>query len=375
MPLAYQSIFLILAMIFAFCIARLLAAHPSFFSDIPNQRSGHSEAISRAGGLSFALPALCFFFFYFWESNNAAYQALCIGSFAFCMLGLWDDAYGLSAQVRLVLSLVLACGLCFWASSDSFSINFFNVALLPWFSQFLGEELAHVFLYVICILWVLACVHFFNFMDGMDALAGLQALWIILHLALLLANEMFLEIGAPVFRLQAMLFPYCSLALCLLAFLYWNWPKASVFMGDNGSYFLGFSMSFAALLSWPGPPVQEGQEESTPFAIDLGLLACAWLPFFLDAALTLFLRSTEGKNIFMAHREHLYQRLGARGWSPLQILGLYSLLNVFLLIPLGLAVFYDAFFFSAIAACLLGGLYLGLFLYLRMQKGGISLDR
>src|SRR5918994_1938450 len=81
-------------------------------------------------------------------------------------------------------------------------------------------------------------------------------------------------------------------------------PPASFFVGDSGAYFLGFSLSAVALYA----PALSGQQW-TP----IGFLACivVFTPYLFDTGFTLIrrLKGGAGKNIFLAHREHIYQRI------------------------------------------------------------------
>jgi UDP-N-acetylmuramyl pentapeptide phosphotransferase/UDP-N-acetylglucosamine-1-phosphate transferase len=83
----------------------------------------------------------------------------------------------------------------------------------------------------------------------------------------------------------------------------WNINPASIFLGDSGAYFLGFGLAAVALYA----PVPDA--DWTP----LGFVACAlvFTPLLFDTAYTLVrrLRTGAGKNIFSAHREHIYQRI------------------------------------------------------------------
>ena len=87
-------------------------------------------------------------------------------------------------------------------------------------------------------------------------------------------------------------------------FLIWNISPASIFVGDSGAYFLGFSLSAVALYT----PALSGQQW-TP----IGFLACivVFTPYLFDTGYTLIrrLKGGAGKNIFLAHREHIYQRI------------------------------------------------------------------
>jgi UDP-N-acetylmuramyl pentapeptide phosphotransferase/UDP-N-acetylglucosamine-1-phosphate transferase len=127
----------------------------------------------------------------------------------------------------------------------------------------------------------------FNFMDGIDGFTGGVAL----------VNALFL---APLVGTTGGFFP--ALIGATAGFLIWNISPASIFLGDSGAYFLGFGLSAAALYA----PALSGQQW-TP----LGFLACAavFTPYLFDTGYTLLRRLKGGKNIFLAHREHIYQRI------------------------------------------------------------------
>jgi UDP-N-acetylmuramyl pentapeptide phosphotransferase/UDP-N-acetylglucosamine-1-phosphate transferase len=137
--------------------------------------------------------------------------------------------------------------------------------------------------FAVGVFWIVALSNAFNFMDGIDGFMGGVALVNILFLASL-AGEAFLP----------------ALAGATAGFLIWNINPASIFLGDSGAYFLGFVLAAVALYapaSW------------TPLGFFAGVLV--FTPLLFDTAYTLVrrLRTGAGKNIFSAHREHIYQRI------------------------------------------------------------------
>ncbi len=312
----YHQIFFIIigSSLFSFFICRFLAFHPKFLADVPNSRSSHKKQVSRGGGLAFSLPALVIFFIFLWPSAYTGGQALCLGAVFFVVLGLLDDKYNLKPSVRLVLSFVFISLLCFEGLADSMVI--FGLHLSGWP------------LLCLQILWIISGINFFNFMDGIDGLAGLQALWI----------SLVVSMASLVLGSYEIFWSYLGLIAALGSFLYWNWPRARLFMGDGGSYFLGFVCSFAALLI--------GQQSIDltvhslpkvyPIYLDTGIVILAWLPFLLDTVLTLLVRIWGKKNIFNAHREHLYQQLVSvqSQWKVEHILFFYISVNLTLLLPM-----------------------------------------
>ena len=95
------------------------------------------------------------------------------------------------------------------------------------------------------------------------------------------------------------------LVAALLAFLLWNWPPATVFMGDSGSTVLGGAVA-VALLQTTSPKM-------------------TWLA---DAVFTLLRRLLNRENIFEAHKSHVYQRLNQSGWSHARVATAYVALTL-----------------------------------------------
>jgi UDP-N-acetylmuramyl pentapeptide phosphotransferase/UDP-N-acetylglucosamine-1-phosphate transferase len=146
----------------------------------------------------------------------------------------------------------------------------------------------------------------YNFMDGIDGIAGGQAVvagvgWAIVGL---LMDLPFVFIFAGL------------LASTALGFLFHNWPPAKIFMGDVGSAFLGFSFACLAMA---------GASREPSLAIAGVLLV--W-PFVFDTLFTFFRRLKNRENVFAAHRSHLYQRLVIAGYSHRTVTLIYMGLDV-----------------------------------------------
>ena len=145
----------------------------------------------------------------------------------------------------------------------------------------------------LAVVWIVAVVNFYNFIDGIDGIASLQAL--ITAAGILLAGI------DPVAALLA-----AAVVGAAAGFLRFNWSPASVFLGDAGSYFLGYTLAALPLLA----PRQLRSQAALFVAVSL------WL-FLADATFTLVSRALRGERIYEAHREHLYQKLAQRwGHAP-----------------------------------------------------------
>jgi len=243
--------------------------------DVPNDRSLHLAPVPRGAGFAIAVVVLglqlALVLSGQWPGQAALVTMLVAGGFA--ALGWADDRASRGVLLRFGIQAGLSA--------------LFVLSVLP-------AELGWLPRALLCVA-VMWAVNLFNFMDGADGFAGVQALLASLGLAVLLAGA-----GQGGAALAA-----CAVAGAAAGFLRWNWHPARIFLGDVGSYFIGFELA-ALVLSCAG---------SARAAPALILVA----PFVVDASLTLLARAMRGVPVWRAHREHVYQRLVLRGWSPARL--------------------------------------------------------
>ncbi len=204
-------------------------------------------------------------------------------------VGLWDDRVGLDWRLRLVIQFVVAAIMVAlgWRAS-----LFLSGVLLP---------------SLISIVWIVALINAFNMLDNMDGLAaGVAGI-----AAVMLAAVMFLtprpESGEPQLFIGGFLL---VLAGALLGFLMHNWPRARLFMGDAGSYFIGFVMGLMTLAAtFTG--------NSYPPHSVLAPLCVLAIPIY-DMATVIMIRLRAGRSPFEGDRSHLSHRLVELGLTPLQ---------------------------------------------------------
>jgi Fuc2NAc and GlcNAc transferase len=153
-------------------------------------------------------------------------------------------------------------------------------------------------------------------MDGVDGLAALEAVFVSGAMA-----AMFWIHGEAGAALLA-----GGLAGACVGFLLWNWPPARIFLGDVGSYAIGFTLASLA--------VYGEISGSLPLAVS-GILSAV---FILDATYTLLSRMARRARWYTAHREHAYQAPVVAGVSHTRVVVAISFVNVALLLPLALAV-------------------------------------
>ena len=263
--------------------------------DHPNERSLHAAPIPRGGGLAIVAVVLAAHAMLALGAGAAGRDELvvlvCGGGCA--LLGWADDRRSRGTAVRLLVQFALA-GLC--------------VAGLAAGPAGSGLGLLAGALLTVALVWH---VNLFNFMDGADGLAGAQTVMSALGAAAVIA------LTGP----HALLPWPLALAGAALGFLRWNWAPARLFLGDSGSYFIGFELAALVIV---------GGLHGTPPAPLLILLA----PFVVDASLTLLARMRAGEPWWRAHRSHLYQRLVLGGWTARRLAVRLVVLNALLCWPL-----------------------------------------
>ncbi|HSN17269.1 MAG TPA: glycosyltransferase family 4 protein [Gammaproteobacteria bacterium] len=279
----------ILAMIMAFLVSTTLSGALSRYRgrfallDKPNERSLHSKVTPRAGGLAImaGLTAGMCLTWQLWWFEDMGLAAAGLGLVA--AVSFADDVRALPVWTRLPVHFAAAIMLVCFAGFDP------PLRLLPGLEWSGPLWLLQAF----CILLAVWSVNLYNFMDGMDGFAGGMAVFGFGTLALLgyLA-------GSPAYAAMAVV-----VAAAAAGFLPFNFPPASLFMGDVGASSLGFLAAFFILLG----------ERLRLFPLWIGLLVFS--PFIVDATWTLVRRALKGRIPWKAHREHFYQRLVQSGWG------------------------------------------------------------
>lgn len=259
-------------------------------TDVPTERSSHKIPTPRAGGVGFVIISIVAFSIYFaWMGILATdtYVVMLLTLTAIACLGWFDDRNNLSQTIRLSIQLLAAVSVIFFIEGlDTFFLPYISNISLGIFSPVLG------------LLWIMGATNIYNFMDGVDGIASVQALtastgWMII--ANLWNEPILFTVNLIVFATVA-------------AFLMYNWSPAKIFMGDVGSVFLGF---FFAMMPFLAATLAD--DRVIGFTLWIGAILL-W-PFLFDGTYTLVRRLIKGENIFQAHRSHLYQRLNIAGWS------------------------------------------------------------
>jgi Fuc2NAc and GlcNAc transferase len=229
---------------------------------IPNARSSHVDATPTLGGIAIVLT-VCGYLLSQVSAGVDPAVGLLLGGGLLAIVGFGDDIRDLSALVRLACQVVAVALVLVYLSTG-------------WSWWLLG-------LVAFLLVWQ---VNLYNFMDGIDGIAGAQVL--------LFCTGVTLVTGGVPGWLGELVWLLLGSALGFLAF---NWPPAKIFMGDVGSGFLGLVLGFLV--------VTLAEETFLPLVASLILLAGFWF----DASYTLCVRIVTGQNFLSAHRSHIYQKL------------------------------------------------------------------
>ncbi len=234
---------------------------------LEDERSMHKGAIPRFGGIGIILGITAGWLLLGVDS----WWLLLLLGLSIAFISFLDDLYQLPVLLRLTVQFLMA--FVFVYVEFGFSQTLIAVLLL------------------VSVVWM---VNLYNFMDGLDGLAGGMAVFGFSTFALaayLAASDLVMLKAAFI------------VVAATLAFLRWNLHPAKLFLGDVGSTSIGFIAAAFAFYGW--------REHMWPFWFPV----IVFLPFIADATVTLFKRLINGENIWQAHNKHYYQRLVRMGWA------------------------------------------------------------
>lgn len=249
--------------------------------DNPNERSSHSVPTPRGGGVAVVCSYLLALVILIYTQQLTAHIGLTLitAGFVIALLGFLDDHGHINSMLRLAIHFLVAIAAVI--SLGGFAeVTVFNNIQLGFFAN------------IIAVLFLVWLLNLYNFMDGINGIASVEAITTTVSIAILylLLNT---SLNSDMLWL---------LAACVFGFLLWNFPKAKIFMGDACSGFLGLTLGILALIA-----LKENLA-----------LFCAWIiclgVFVVDATYTLIKRVVNGYKMYDAHRSHSYQIL-SRKWN------------------------------------------------------------
>ena len=260
------------------------------YYDLPGERKIHKKPIPRLGGIAiwlgtiFSLVTVVLIQGAYPFGNSIS--AILVGGTIMFILGMVDDTYGLSAKFKFFVQI----GAALITFLLGVKIGYVYIPFLDihWFLGGLS--------FIITILWVVGLSNAFNFIDGVDGLAGTLGATCAITLGII---ALFLQPPQDTCTLLCFI-----LAGAIVGFLVFNYNPARIFMGDSGSLFMGFLLATLSIV---------GVMKSITFTIFLPLFILV-VPVF-DICFATTRRLLKGKSPFSPDAEHLHHKLLKAGFS------------------------------------------------------------
>lgn len=253
-----------------------------------NERSSHTVPTPHGGGIAVSITWFIGLIYLYINDqiDPALFYALIIGV-VIAVVGLIDDIVELSPKLRMIVfALVGATGLYIIGGLDTITFGIFDIS-------------NPIITSIIAMLLILWYINLTNFIDGIDSYLAMKFIFLSVAGLILFGGAHFAVLGVSV-----------------LGFLYWNWHKAKIFMGDVGSTLLGYTISIITIYY------------ANIEASNLWIWVTLYGVFWFDATITLIRRKLNGEKLTEAHRKHAYQRLTQSGWSHSKVTLYATLLNL-----------------------------------------------
>jgi UDP-GlcNAc:undecaprenyl-phosphate GlcNAc-1-phosphate transferase len=262
--------------------------------DMPDNRRANKRTVPRLGGVSVAVSFFIALYVMLYTTNTGfagvttpqfvSFVSLLCGAVIVWLTGLYDDVRCVRARYKLAFQVAAALVIYL----TGLQIHAIEI-------PFLGTLQLGDYALPFTVLWVVGVTNAVNFIDGADGLCSGIALSALVGIAIL---DMMLGGGFIVIVC-------CTLAGSLTAFLIFNTSPASIFLGDSGTYFLGFVISALPIFMI---------ESSSTNTFHAGYVLFVAVPL-LDIALAIFRRLMTGVPIMLPDRGHLHHRLLDKGYS------------------------------------------------------------
>lgn len=256
-----------------------------------NERSSHMTPTPYGGGVAIAVTWFAGLI-YLYVNNQIEqnfFYALMLG-LVISAVGYLDDLYELPPKVRIFVHGSIAFGgLYVLGGLHGIKFGFFSVE---------NQIIVNIFAFLL-VVWF---INLYNFLDGIDGYAGSEAIFLAVAGFVLFGGNHFLV-----------------LVMAVLGFLFWNWQKAKIFMGDVGSTLLGYTVAIFTIYY------------ANQDALNLWIWIALFALFWFDATITLFRRYKNGEKLYQAHKKHAYQRLVQLGWSHKRVVFWSIIVNILIL--------------------------------------------
>lgn len=290
----------VMVMTLAMTGVALLYARRKQLVDEPGERRSHSVATARGGGISIVIMTLLGGLALLGLGlKQPTFVGFVVGFTLVAIIGWIDDHRPLSVKIRLGIHVLAAL---------AFAIS----VLLE-----LGLSAGGITFSLLAFAFCLVLTNVWNFMDGINGIAA--------------GTGVVVFLGYSMWSLYFWQGITLVLSAACLGFLFWNFPKAKIFMGDVSSGAIGFAGGSALIMVvvWMLTDLKDGAVYASPLHVIVlvVLLSAPLAPFLVDTSLTLSRRILNGEQWWTAHAQHAYQVLARRFGHPPVTLG-YVVLSV-----------------------------------------------
>ena len=273
----------------ALCPLAIWIAKRMGLLDIPGSAAHkrHTLTTPLAGGIALVLSLIVLVLIFHLVGKDIS--PLLVAIFIIFLFGLWDDAKGLGAPVKLVGQMLASILLI----ASDVSVHFLEGLSIP----FLSGNLLTVLDWGVTILWFVGITNAFNLIDSMDGLAvGIAGI----------AFAFFMIMALVAQQTNLAVFSACLLGICIGLYAF-NVSPARLFLGDSGAQALGFTLAAVAMIYTP-----HNLPQASSWFVPIFVLG---IPIF-DTTLVVASRLLRHKPVFHADRTHTYHRLVAAGLDP-----------------------------------------------------------
>jgi len=267
-----------------------------------NFRTLHVNPIPSGGGIVFSMVFVTGQTYLWWlnQLSNTLFLLLSVGGGMAALFGFLDDLKDIRAKKKLAVQILLS----------GWSVYLLEGATLFYFGWL--PSLISILATLLFLVWMMNA---YNFMDGIDGMAISVAVFVS---ATIIGVLLWTRPESEFIVVMAMLLASSS------AFMLFNWPPASIFMGDAGSVFFGYLFGSLILAT-----VMVGDLSIWTWLVVFGY-------FFADIIVTQIMRIILVKKWYLAHRSHAYQNLARISGSHLKVTGGVTLYNLIWILPLTL---------------------------------------
>ncbi|MFN3698954.1 MAG: glycosyltransferase family 4 protein [Dictyoglomus sp.] len=262
--------------------------------DVPTDRKVHVVPTPRIGGLSFFLSILIVNIIF---NRALIVEKIILGGSLIFLIGLLDDFIELKPRPKFWLTfLAVLIAVMVGVRVDVWRIPYTKIIIKGFWAH------------AISFIWLLGITNAMNFIDGLDGLAG----------GIAIISSFSLLIISLLLNRMEMAFLLASILGSVLGFLYFNFPPASIFMGDSGAMFLGFILGAISIVG----------------VLKVSTIINLFLPVMimgfpvLDTAFSIVRRMLEGRAPWKFDKDHIHHRFLKIGMNVEQSIAFIYMINI-----------------------------------------------